>query len=62
MHFVIVEGSDAGIAAGLRAHELDPTCEITLVLAEYLNIHQLKVQVRIGLRPFSESSAKIIKT
>jgi hypothetical protein len=29
MHFVIVGGSDAGIAAGLRAHELDPTCEIT---------------------------------
>lgn len=38
MHFVIVGGSDSGIAAGLRAHELDPTCEITLVLAdEYPN-------------------------
>jgi NADPH-dependent 2,4-dienoyl-CoA reductase/sulfur reductase-like enzyme len=34
VHFVIVGGSDAGIAAGLRAHELDPTCEITLVLAD----------------------------
>jgi NADPH-dependent 2,4-dienoyl-CoA reductase/sulfur reductase-like enzyme len=38
MHFLIIGGSDAGIAAGLRAHELDPTCDITLVLAdEYPN-------------------------
>lgn len=38
MKFLIIGGSDAGIAAGLRAHELDPTCEITLVLAdEYPN-------------------------
>ena len=38
MHFLIIGGSDAGIAAGLRAHELDPSCEITLVLAdEYPN-------------------------
>jgi len=38
MHFLIIGGSDAGIAAGIRAHELDPTCEITLVLAdEYPN-------------------------
>jgi NADPH-dependent 2,4-dienoyl-CoA reductase/sulfur reductase-like enzyme len=34
MRFLIIGGSDAGIAAGLRAHELDPTCEITLVLAD----------------------------
>lgn len=34
MHFLIIGGSDAGIAAGLRAHELDPSCEITLVLAD----------------------------
>lgn len=34
MHFLIIGGSDAGIAAGLRAHELDPTCEITLILAD----------------------------
>ncbi len=34
MHFLIVGGSDAGIAAGLRAHELDPACDITLVLAD----------------------------
>jgi ParB family chromosome partitioning protein len=34
MHFLIIGGSDAGIAAGLRAHELDPGCEITLILAD----------------------------
>jgi hypothetical protein len=33
MHFLIIGGSDAGISAGLRAHELDPKCEITLVSA-----------------------------
>lgn len=38
MHFLIIGGSDAGISAGLRAHEVDPSCEITLVLAdEYPN-------------------------
>ncbi|MBN9617197.1 MAG: hypothetical protein BGO25_04725 [Acidobacteriales bacterium 59-55] len=34
MHFLIIGGSDAGISSGLRAHELDPSCEITLVLAQ----------------------------
>jgi len=34
MRFLIIGGSDAGIAAGLRAHELDPGCEITLMLAD----------------------------
>ena len=34
MHFLIIGGSDAGISAGLRAHELDPATEITLVLAD----------------------------
>lgn len=34
MHFLIIGGSDAGISAGLRAHELDPACEITLVLTD----------------------------
>lgn len=34
MKILIIGGSDAGIAAGLRAHELDPNCEITLVLAD----------------------------
>ena len=31
---VIVGGSDAGISAGLRARELDPTAEVTLVVAD----------------------------
>jgi NADPH-dependent 2,4-dienoyl-CoA reductase/sulfur reductase-like enzyme len=34
MRLFIIGGSDAGIAAGLRALELDPTCEITLILAD----------------------------
>ena len=38
MRFLIIGGSDAGIAAGLRAHELDSSCQITLLLAdEYPN-------------------------
>jgi NADPH-dependent 2,4-dienoyl-CoA reductase/sulfur reductase-like enzyme len=34
MRFLIIGGSDAGVAAGLRSHELDPSWEITLVLAD----------------------------
>ena len=34
MRFLIIGGSDVGIAAGLRTHELDPSNEITLVLAD----------------------------
>jgi NADPH-dependent 2,4-dienoyl-CoA reductase/sulfur reductase-like enzyme len=34
MHLLIVGGSDAGISAALRAHELDPGAEITIVLAD----------------------------
>lgn len=38
MHVLIIGGSDAGITAGLRAHEIDPAAEITLALAdEYPN-------------------------
>ena len=38
MHFLIIGGSGAGISAGLRAYELDPSCEVTIVLAdEYPN-------------------------
>ena len=38
MHLMIIGGSDAGISAGLRARELDPTIEVTLVVAdEYPN-------------------------
>ena len=32
---VIVGGSDAGISAGLRAKELDPKCEVTIVVADH---------------------------
>ncbi|MCZ2837512.1 FAD-dependent oxidoreductase [Modestobacter sp. VKM Ac-2985] len=31
---VVVGGSDAGISAGLRARELDPTAEVTVVVAD----------------------------
>src|SRR5215472_3562147 len=34
MHLVAIGGSDAGISAGLRARELDPGCEMTLVLED----------------------------
>jgi len=31
---LIIGGSDAGISAGLRAREVDPHCEVTIVLAD----------------------------
>jgi hypothetical protein len=31
MHLVAIGGSDAGISAALRARELDPTIEVTLM-------------------------------
>jgi NADPH-dependent 2,4-dienoyl-CoA reductase/sulfur reductase-like enzyme len=31
---LIIGGSDAGISAALRAREIDPTCQITMVLAD----------------------------
>jgi hypothetical protein len=34
MHLLIVGGSDAGIAAGLRAREVDPTVRVTIVMAD----------------------------
>lgn len=34
MHLVIIGGSDAGIAAALRARELDPAARITVLLAD----------------------------
>ena len=34
MHFVAIGGSDAGISAALRARELDPTTEVTVVVAD----------------------------
>ncbi len=33
-HIVAIGGSDAGISAALRARELDPACEFTVVLAD----------------------------
>ena len=34
MHLVAIGGSDAGISAALRARELDPACEVTVVVAD----------------------------
>jgi hypothetical protein len=36
MRLLVIGGSDAGIAAALRARELDPAVEATLVVAERL--------------------------
>jgi NADPH-dependent 2,4-dienoyl-CoA reductase/sulfur reductase-like enzyme len=34
MQFLIIGGSDAGISAALRAHEVDPNAEITVLLED----------------------------
>ena len=34
MHLVAIGGSDAGISAALRARELDPTADVTVVVAD----------------------------
>jgi NADPH-dependent 2,4-dienoyl-CoA reductase/sulfur reductase-like enzyme len=34
MRLLVIGGSDAGIAAGLRARELDPSVEATVVVAD----------------------------
>ncbi len=34
MHIVAIGGSDAGISAALRARELDPSCQVTVVVAD----------------------------
>jgi len=34
MHLVMIGGSDAGISAALRAHELDPSAEVSVVVAD----------------------------
>src|ERR1700740_534914 len=34
MHVVMIGGSDAGISAALRARELDPSAEVTVVVAD----------------------------
>src|SRR5271157_3171522 len=33
-HLVIIGGSDAGVSAALRAREIDPSVEVTLVVAD----------------------------
>lgn len=35
MHLVVVGGSDAGISAGLRARECDPSADVTLVVSDH---------------------------
>jgi NADPH-dependent 2,4-dienoyl-CoA reductase/sulfur reductase-like enzyme len=34
MDLVVIGGSDAGISAGLRARELDPSCRVTMIVAD----------------------------
>jgi NADPH-dependent 2,4-dienoyl-CoA reductase/sulfur reductase-like enzyme len=34
VHLVVIGGSDAGIAAALRARELDPSGEVTVLVAD----------------------------
>jgi hypothetical protein len=34
MHLVAIGGSDAGISAALRSRELDPDCDVTVVVAD----------------------------
>src|SRR2546425_8402766 len=34
MHLVMIGGSDAGVSAALRARELDPDAEVTVVAAD----------------------------
>src|ERR1700728_3602027 len=34
MHVIAIGGSDAGISAALRARELDPSVEVTVVVAD----------------------------
>ena len=40
MHLVMIGGSDAGISAALRARELDPGAEVTVVAADVVVAHQ----------------------
>ena len=34
MRLVVIDGSDAGISAGLRARELDPAVHVSLLVAD----------------------------
>ena len=50
---LIIGGSDAGISAALRAHELDPTAEVRLIVLadEYPNFSDLWPPYFISRRP-----------
>ena len=41
MHLVMIGGSDAGISAALRARELDPAAEVTVVVPLPAQVRQL---------------------
>jgi NADPH-dependent 2,4-dienoyl-CoA reductase/sulfur reductase-like enzyme len=38
---VIIGGSDAGISAGLRAKELDPGCEVPIIVADCFPLYSI---------------------
>ena len=50
MHLVMIGGSDAGISAALRARELDPGAEVTVVargrLPELLHLRHPLLRLR----------------
>ncbi len=49
MHLVVIGGSDAGISTALRARELDPSAEVTVVVADaYPNFSICGIPMLIG--------------
>ncbi len=49
MHLVVIGGSDAGISTALRARELDPSAEVTVVVADaYPNFSVCGIPMLIG--------------
>lgn len=49
MHLVVIGGSDAGISTALRARELDPSAEVTVVVADaYPNFSICGIPTLIG--------------
>jgi NADPH-dependent 2,4-dienoyl-CoA reductase/sulfur reductase-like enzyme len=62
MHLICVGGSDAGISAALHARELDPTADVTVVVADaYPNFSicgiPYYVSGEVGTRPTSPTAA-----
>ena len=52
MHLVAIGGSDAGISAALRARELDPGCDVTVIVADaYPNFSICGIPYRSAPRP-----------